>query len=513
MGLYNCTMYSIIKHNAIAYKDRIAWKFGDQVITHGQFHENINRLARGLVDAGLQKGDRIGILAQNSLDYIYLYGASAQIGSIVVPISWRLKPKEVEYIISDAHPKILFIESEFQEMIRKMTARFWFIERYFILDKPMEGFAFFKDLFIDKVGEIQSDVGSNDTFVILYTAALSGEPKGAMLSHQNLIYYNLQTMCVWRLTHEDVNINLLPFFHTQGLVVCLSVMQAGGLNIIIPKFDADLTLKHIQEDRVTVFSEFAPMLTTILDKAREGNFDLSSLRIITGLDSYDTIKRLEELASATFWTGYGQTETSGGSVSLAPYLKKPGSAGVCTLLSEVKIVDHSGKTVETGEVGEIVVRGPMVFKGYWNREKETENIFRGGWHHTGDTGHLDADGYLWFRGPLTEKELIKTGGENVYPEEVEKAILQHPLIEETVVFGVPDSQWGEAVKAICVLKKGQSMDEEELMNFVANRIARFKKPKYVSFVSSLPKNIGGDLNRERVKALYREDMGIKKEKQ
>lgn len=512
MGLYDYTIYSVIKHNAIIYRDRIAWKSGDHLITHSQFHENINRLAYGLTDVGLQKGDRIGILAQNSLNYMYLYGACAKIGAIAVPISWRLKEKEIEYIISDAHPKILFAGSEFQEMIGNMIPRLGFVERCCILDKPVEGFTFFNDLLIDKEGDIQSDVGSNDAFVILYTAALSGEPKGAMLSHQNLIYYNLQTMCVWRLTHEDVNINLLPFFHTQGLVVCLSVMQAGGLNIIIPKFDADLTIKHIQEDRVTVFSEFAPMLTTILDKAREGNCDLSSLRIITGLDSYDTIKRLEECTPATFWIGFGQTETSGGSVSLAPYLKKPGSAGVCTLLNEVKIVDHSGETVETGEVGEIVIRGPLVFKGYWNREKETEYTFRGGWHHTGDKGFLDADGYLWFKGPLTEKELIKTGGENVYPEEVEKAILQHPLVEEAVVFGVPDSKWHEAIKAVCVLKRGQYLDERELVEFVAGRIARFKRPKHIIFISSLPKNKGGDIDRERVKALYGENRDTKIEK-
>lgn len=512
MGLYDCTIYSIIKHNAVIYKDRIALKFGDQVITHGQFHEIINRLACGLMDAGLQRGDRVGILAQNSLNYIYLYGASAKMGSIMVPISWRLKPKEIEYIISDARPKILFIESEFQEMVGKMIPRFRFIERCYTIDKPVEGFTFFNDLLIDKEGDIHSDVGFNDTFVILYTAAIGGEPRGAMLSHQNLILYNLQTMYFWHLTHEDININLLPFFHTQGLVVYLSVMQAGGLNIIIPRFDADLAIKHIQDDRVTIFSEFAPMLAAILDKAREGNCDLSSLRIVTGLDSYDTIKRLEEWTSATFWSGYGQAETSGG-VCLAPYLKRSGSAGVCTFLNEVKIVDHSGKAVETGEVGEIVVRGPAVFKGYWNREKETEYTSRGGWHHTGDEGHLDADGYLWFRGRLTEKDLIKTGGENVYPEEVEKVILEHPLVEEVVVFGVPDSQWVEAVKAVCVLKRGESMNEEELIDFVANRIARFKKPKHVSFVSNLPKNIGGDINRERVKALYRGNTDIKKEKQ
>ena len=292
---------------------------------------------------------------------------------------------------------------------------------------------------------------------------------------------------------------MLPLFHVGGLSTTLSVMQAGGANIILPKFDVDLALKHIEEDKVTIFGEFPPMLTTLLDKSQEANYDLSTLRAVVGLDQPDTVKRFEQFTKATFWASYGQTETSG-LVSLAPYFERPGSAGIPGFMAEVEIVDDYGNILETGKTGEIVVRGPMVFKGYWNLEKDNEYTFREGWHHTGDMGSFDSDGYLWYKGRKAEKDLIKPGGENVYPAEVEKVILQHPLVVEVSVIGVPDKQWGESIKAICVLKNGVTLNENELIEFVAARIARFKKPKYVVFVSSLPKTDGGLINREKVKA-------------
>jgi long-chain acyl-CoA synthetase len=278
-------------------------------------------------------------------------------------------------------------------------------------------------------------------------------------------------------------------------------MQAGGANIILPKFDVDLALKHIQEDKGTIFGEFPPMLTSLLDKAQKEQYDISSLRIVVGLDQPETIERFEKITKGTFWAFYGQTETTG-LVTMAPFFEKPGSSGVPGSMAEVEVVDDYGNILETGNTGEIVVRGPMVFKGYWNLEEDNKYTFRDGWHHTGDTGNFDSSGYLWYKGRKAEKDLIKPGGENVYPAEVEKVLLEHPLIHEVSVIGVVDRQWGEAIKAICVLERGTSISEVELIEFVAARIAHFKKPKHVDFVSSLPKTDDGLIDRERVKALY-----------
>jgi len=497
----NYNIFSFIKRNARIYGNRIALISGNERITHGQFLEKVNQLSCGLMDAGVEKGDRIAILSQNSLEYVYLCGAAAKIGAILLPINWRLDSEEIEYIISDGTPKIIFVSSEFQDRIKPLISNLGFIKKTYALGQANGFFEAFSDLMISEGICPEGKIRSDDDYVIIYTAAVEGRPKGALLSHQNVIASNLQSIYYWALSREDVHLLVLPIFHIAGLGMVLSVMQVGGSNIIIPKFDVDLALRHIQEDKVTVFWEFPPILKTLLEKVKEGNYDLSSVRHVIGLDHPDIIKKFEEISGATFGSGYGQSETSG-IFSFAPYFERPGSAGLPSFIVEAEIVDDFDNFVETGQAGEIVIRGPVVFKGYWKLEKENAYIFRNGWHHTGDMGCFDADGYLWYRGRTPAKELIKTGGENVYPAEVEKVILQHPAVKETVVIGVPDSRWGEAIRAICVLKQGATLTEAELIEFVAARIARYKKPNHVVFASSLPKNENGLIDRPKVKADY-----------
>jgi len=501
MGLYDYGIYQVIKRNARVLNNKTALISGDQRISHSQFLENVDRLSNGLINLGLKRGDRIGVLAMNSLEYMYLYGAAAKIGAIMLPVNWRLSPQEVEYVISDGTPKVLFVGSEFQPMISPLIAKFSFITNYFALGQAEGDFAAFDGLMEDQRISPEVDAPADDTYVIMHTAAISGKPRGAALSQTGIITNGLQFMYYWCLTEQDCHLCMLPLFHFAALGASMSIMQAGGVNIILPKFDVDLALKHIHEDRVTIFGEFPPILTSLLDRAHEAHYDLSSLRVIFGLDEPDTVKRFEETTNGIFWGAYGQTETSG-MVTLAPYFEKPGSSGVPGLVVEVEVVDDDGNFLETGKTGEIAVRGPMVFKGYWNLEDDNKHTFRNGWHHTGDMGSFDSEGYLWYQGRKAEKDLIKPGGENVYPAEIEKVILEHPMVAEVSVIGVPDRQWGEAIKAICVLERGRSISELELIEFVATRIARYKKPKYVAFVSSLPKIDDGLIDRKRVKALY-----------
>jgi len=276
-------------------------------------------------------------------------------------------------------------------------------------------------------------------------------------------------------------------------------MHAGGKNVVLPKFDPQRALQLIEAERVSIFVEFPPMLSTLLEKNKELNCDITSLRVIGGLDAPDTIKEFEESTGGKFWTGFGQSETSG-FITFAPYFERIGSAGLPPFMADVELVDDDGNFVAPGEQGEIVVRGPVVFNGYWNLEEDNAYTFRDGWHHTGDMGRFDEDGYLFYTGRKPEKELIKPGGENVYPAEVEKTILEHPAVKEVSVIGVPDSQWGEAIKAVCVLSEGKTLPESELIEFVASKIARFKKPKHVVYVSELPKTAGGEIDRTKVKA-------------
>lgn len=501
MSVYDLTLYSIIERNARIHADRTGWVSEKEKITHLQFAKTVNRVANGLLKAGIEKGVRIGVLAQNSMAYFYLYGAAAKIGAIMLPINFRLSAKEIEYIITDGTPKILFVGVEYMDTITSIISKLSSVQCFYTMDEETDHFSSFHSLLENSDIGAPCGVAAEDSFVIIHTAAVSGKPRGAVLSHRGLISANLQCMYTWQLSSEDCHLCMLPLFHVAALGTSLNVMHAGGKNVVMPRFDPDRALKHIQDDRVTIFIEFPPMLETLFERNKELKCELSNLRIVGGLDQPETVKRFEELTGGTFWIAYGQSEVSG-LVTYAPYFEKTGSAGLPGFMADVKIADEYGNFLKPGENGEIVVRGPMVFNGYWNLEEDTAHAFRNGWHHTGDQGHFDSDGYLWYSGRMPEKELIKPGGENVYPAEVEKTILEHPNIQEVCVIGVPDTQWGEAIKAVCVLKQEKSLGETELVEFVTSKIASYKKPKYLDFVAQLPRTNDGRIDREKVKATY-----------
>ena len=501
MGLRDLTLYSIIRRNARLYGKKTAMIYGDQAVTYEAFLYKTDRYAAILEEAGLEKGERIGILSRNRPEFLFLFGAAAKNGYIVIPINWRLKEKELSYILSDGTPRILFFESEFMDVARSLIESFSFIDRYFVLDDITPDLAYDNSATAKITGISDHDVESDDDFILVYTAAVSGKPRGARLTHRNIITFNLQQMYYWRLSQDDAHLLVLPLFHQAGFGVSFATMHGGGCNVLLPKFDPEVCLKHIQEYGVTICVFFAPMLEDLMRETEKKSLSLSNLRNVGGIDKDKTIEKFEAMSGATYWTVYGQTETSG-FVTFAPYSDRPGSAGVPCLLNEVEVVDEHGNINEIGKTGEIVVRGPSVFNGYWNLSSDETHIFFDGWHHTGDLGRFDEEGYLWYVGRSPEKALIKPGGENVYPTEVEKVVLEHPAVKEVVAIGIPDPQWGEAVKAVCVLHDGESVTESELVEFVANRIARFKKPKYVVFAFSLPKNRDGRIDRKKVKADY-----------
>jgi acyl-CoA synthetase (AMP-forming)/AMP-acid ligase II len=502
MGLRNYTVYSAIKRSALLYGEKIALLSDKQTIRYHEFLAKVDRLACGLLKTGLERGDRVAVLAQNCLEYVYLYGAAAKVGAIMVPINWRLKDAEIEYILSDSDPKFVFVGQDFEDLITRILARAGCKQSYYSMENVSEKFHSIAALLKNDGICSEIETNSDDEYVIIYTAAIQGRPRGAAISHRNILLFNMQSMYCWTLTPEDTHILLMPLYHNFGLTFTLMLVHAGGLNIIIPKFDVDVALKYIHEGRVTIFGGFPPMLDSLLERAQAVKADLSSLRVVVGIDPPETVRKLQALSKAVYWTGYAQTETTG-FIALAPYFDKPGSAGLPGLVTEIQIMDEFGRIVEKGKVGEIVVRGPMVFKGYRNLERDNENVFRYGWHHTGDIGRLD-EGRLWYMGRTPSKELIKSGGENVYPAEVERVILEHPLVREVVVIGIPDLQWGEVIKAVCVLKEEETLTEEELIQFVGDRIARYKRPKRIVFVLGLPKREDGLVDREKIKAIHRE---------
>ncbi|UCF57531.1 MAG: AMP-binding protein, partial [Deltaproteobacteria bacterium] len=368
--------------------------------------------------------------------------------------------------------------------------------------KPEGGNFLDFDSLLDNQGDFEpAEVSTDDGYVIIHTAAVAGRPRGALLSHGNVLCADMHFDYFFHARPEDVNLNLLPLFHVGGFFMATTSFHAGALNVNMSKFDVAQAVELIKEKKVSLMFDFAPILSSILEQHEKTGIDIGSLRAVAGLDTPETIEKYQKLVGGTFYCMYGQTETSC-VATLSPYNDKPGSAGRTIPLAEVRLVDDYDRPVPTGQVGEITMKGPMVFKGYWNLPEENEYTFREGWHHTGDLGRFDEDGFLFYAGRKAEKELIKPGGENVYPAEVEKVILQHPAIERTVVFGVPDPKWKEGIKTVCELKGGQSLEPQELIDFVGERIARYKKPQYVEFITDFPLQEDGSPDRAKIKEQY-----------
>jgi long-chain acyl-CoA synthetase len=375
------------------------------------------------------------------------------------------------------------------------------IHAFYSLKPPGGSFRDISSL-MDNPGDFKpADVGSEDGLAIIHTAAVAGKPRGALLCHRNLICSNIHLGYSMQISAEDVHLNLLPLFHVAGLFMTTMSFHSGALNINMSKFDALQAVELIEEKKVSVFFDFAPVLSSILEHQKQTGKDLHTLRAVTGIDTPQTIENYQKVTGGTFYPVYGQTEVSG-FTTFGRYNDRPGSAGKMLQMAQVRLMDDKDNPVSIGEIGEITVKGQNVFKGYWKLPEDTGHAFRGGWHHTGDLGRFDPDGFLWYEGRKAEKELIKPGGENVYPAEVERVILEHPSVDNVVVFGVPDPKWKEGIKAVCCLKAGANLDPNELIQFVGERIARYKKPQYVEVASDFPLLKDGSPDRAKIKELY-----------
>ena len=503
MGLYDFTFFDLINRNASSFGNRPAWfEVDDQrCLTFSQVKTEVEKLACGLQNFGLQKGERIGVLGKNSLEYFLLYGAAAAVGAIVLPVNWRLSADEVCFNLSDCEPKLLFVDGEFQELIEKNRNKLPSVDHYFNLMLNGGGFESFDSLKGESDGFVPVDVASDDGFVIIHTAAVAGRPRGALLSHGNVLCADMHWHYCFGMTSKDVHLNFLPLFHVGGLFMVTNSFHAGSLNVNMSKFDAGKAVALIEEKQVSVLFDFSPILSSILEEQEKFGGDLSSLKTVAGLDTPETIEKFQTKTGGTFYCMYGQTETSC-VATYGRYDDRPGSAGRVIPLADVRLVDDYDNPVPLGEAGEIVMKGPMVFKGYWNLPEDNAYTFRNGWHHTGDLGRFDDDGFLFYAGRKAEKELIKPGGENVYPAEVEKVVLEHPAVKETVVIGVPDPKWKEGIKAVCLLESGQTLEALDLIRFVGERIASFKKPQYVEFIDKMPALDDGSPDRAAVKEMY-----------
>lgn len=505
MGLYDFTVYDLICRNAHLYEKEVAWYEADtdRSYTFGEVRCRVDRLAAVLKSAGIVKGDRIGVLGKNSFEYFIVYGTAAALGAIAVPINWRLSRQEILFNLNDVEPKVIFADAEYQDLASNMESELPSVAGCYNLKDDDGRFARATSRSGEFTGFNRDDIDDEDGFLIVHTAAVAGRPRGALLSHGNVMCTNLHLFYNLGIQSGDVHLNVLPMFHVAGLFMAVSSFHAGAMNVNMSRFDADKAAALIEAKKVTVLFDFSPVLASILEAGEKSGKDMSSLHTVAGIETLENIAHYQKTIDGTFYCLYGQTETAG-FATLSRFDLCPGSAGRALTMARVGIVDEKDRMLAPGEIGEIAVKGPMIFKGYWNLPEETAYAFRNGWHHTGDLGRFDDNGFLWYEGRKAEKELIKPGGENVYPEEVERTILQHPGIAQAVVIGVPDPKWKEAVKAVCVLKAGETVGAEAIIRFVGDRIASYKKPKYVEIVSELPVMDNGAPDRARIKKIYGE---------
>ncbi|MCK5838004.1 MAG: AMP-binding protein, partial [Desulfobacula sp.] len=392
---YNLTFFDIYEKNALYRGDSCAIHCRAEEVTHSDLFLQTAKLATGLKTLNLGPGSRIAVLCKNHPVFFHLFGAASALNLALVLINRRLSQDELSYIIEDTTPAIIFCDKEMATQAKTLATSFACLQHCYVVDDKQD--PQFLNLYTGMPLEDPVPCRPTDPFMIIHTAAVHGKPRGAVLGQENIILANQQIVHAYGLDDTKTYLNILPLFHIMGINLGLGTLQAGGKNIIQDKFIPATTLALIQDQSVTLFGSFPPILTNLIDAIKDDDFDLSSLEIATGLELPDTAKEWETITHSKFWTMYGQTETSG-LITFTEYFTKPGSAGVISPLVNIKIADDSDTILPLGETGEILVRGPLVFQGYWHADELNAHTFQGGWHHTGDLGGIDSDGFLFFKG-------------------------------------------------------------------------------------------------------------------
>jgi long-chain acyl-CoA synthetase len=483
---------SFLTETAERHGDRPALKLDDATVTYAQLDEGSARTAAMLRAKGFEPGDRVGVMLPNVPYFAVAYYGILRAGGVVVPMNVLLKGREIGFYLEDSAAKLVLAWKDFAVGAEDAGAEV-------IEVAPGE---FEKLLAEHEPDRETADTAGEDTAVILYTSGTTGKPKGAELTHDNLMR-NTEVVAktLVEITEDDVLLGALPLFHSFGQTCALNAsVFTGACLTMIPRFDPRKALEIVERDKVTIFEGVPTMYTALLHTEDRDSHDVSTLRLCVSGGSampVEVMRGFEEAFGCKVLEGYGLSETSPvASFNHPDRERKPGSIGTPIEGVEMKVVDDDGADVEQGEVGEIVIRGHNVMKGYWQREDATAEAIRDGWFHTGDMGKIDEDGY--FSIVDRKKELIIRGGYNVYPREVEEVLYEHPAVEAAAVVGVPDEKMGEEVGAAVVLKKGEQASEDELRDFVKSEVANYKYPRRIWFVDDLPKGPTGKILKREI---------------
>ncbi len=512
------TFADVVYRNALLHADEEAFVCGHQRITFYQFNARVNRLIRSLQHSGVRKGEVIGILSWNCLEYTDLYGAAMKGGFIASPFNPRLHPGELEYLINYSEANTLFVGPELLDTVERLKPHLSKVMNYVCLEGSAPGMVSYDELLSgEESGEPDADVGKDDPVIILYTSGTTGLPRGALYTHAQKLDNTRIKALEMGTKLGDRHLMVLPFFHIGGDSHVWPFFLTGGCNVILPNRSLDpvTVLKTIQEEKVTDMQLVPTQLSALLSHQDLKKYELKSLNRIYYAASpmpMELLRRGLEVFGPIFAQGYGQTE-SGPQICTLPkeahrVLDKPAeeqkvlaSCGQPSLGVHVRLVDKDNHDVGPGAVGEIIAQSDSIMMEYWRKPKETAETIVDGWLHTGDLAYYDEKGFIYIVD--RKKDMIVSGGENVYSREVEDVLYKHPAIGEAAVVGVPDPRWVERVHAVIVLKANTPATGEEIIAFCKKHIASYKAPKSVEFVESLPKNPQGKILKKTIRLKYR----------
>ncbi len=464
--------------------------------TYRQLNERANRLANALRHTfGIRKGDRMAVLAKNCVEYLDALFATGKLGAILVPLNWRLSVEELAYQLNDCTACVLLVGPEFAATGHALRAQTPVAALIAFGDPRVDGAPQYDDLLAHATDEpVTEEIELDDPHIILYTSGTTGRPKGAVLPHRVLVWNSLNTNVGWELRGDDVSVIHTPLFHTGGInVLTIPLLHAGGTLVLMREWDPQRCLQLIERERVTVFFAVPTMFQQLLSMPNFVQTDFSSVRFFISGGAPCPVPLIEayQARGIPFRQGYGLTEVSVNCFTLNPEdaIRKVGSVGRPIFHLDARVVDPVGQDVGPGEIGELWLRGPTVCAGYWNNLEATREAISDGWFHTGDLARLDDEGYYYIVD--RKKDMFISGGENVYPAEVERTLYEHPAVLECAVIGVPDERWGEVGCAVIVVRVGTMLTPGEVVHHCQQQLARYKVPKHVLFVDELPRNSGG----------------------
>jgi acyl-CoA synthetase (AMP-forming)/AMP-acid ligase II len=518
-GRYGMVIGELARLHAARYKNEIAFKDERREISFDLANRRMNAFIRSLYDLDLKKGDRIAVLLYNCAEYCELLYGLPKGGFVIVPMNYKLVGRELKYILNNSKAIALIYEGEFADTVNEIRSELDTVQHYILIgparDTKSEDQFYEEMIHNHSAEEVSVSVSESDVAFILYTSGTTGFPKGAMLTHKNIFTNLCNAIFVRQIKSEDKILNVPPLYHCAAQTEMFAWSFYGGQTITLRQFDPEAVLEALRVERPNIVHLVPAMQNMVINHPRVGDYDFSFVELMLyGASSImrSHLQKSMELFGCKFLQSAGLTEASPCLTYLLPedhivegpdyLIRRLGSAGREAKLTEIRIVDPDGNECPPDIPGEEIARGDNIMKGYWKNPEETARTIRDGWLHTGDICYKDEDGYITYVDRI--KEMICRGGENVYPREIEEVISSHPRVHEVAVIGVPDDRLQEEIMAVVALKEGPPIDEREIVRTCDNKLARFKKPRYVSFVDHLPKTASGKTLKRELKERYKQ---------